>query len=366
MYNFNGKIKTCIRSSDYLGSIQDNSIEEILHNEKSTENRSLMLAGSPATRCNPCYELEKNSNGLNIISDRVYYLKELKTVDKTLYNNIDNFKLAKIDVRWTNLCNFTCVYCGPEFSSKWANELNVVESRPNDQQLTHFKDYIFSNIGNLKNVYLAGGEPLLMKQNVELLTELTAKNPNVQIRVNTNLSKTETEVFDLLCKFKNVHWIVSFETMAEEYEYIRYGGKWQDFLDNLNIITKLNHKLSFNMLYFSLNYLSLFDTIDFLLDKGYHPNSLIIGALLTPVNLNIRHLPEYMLNSAKDIIKKRLNQKPGFLYENGLKNILDYIDKTPFEKNPEAIVKTLKELDLRRSLNSRQIFKTLYNELEGK
>lgn len=365
MYNFDGKVKTCIRSSDYLGSIQDSSIEDILQNDKSVENRINMLNHQPAPRCSPCYELEKNTKNFNVISDRVYYLKELKHIDKNLYTKPDNFHLSKIDVRWTNLCNLSCIYCGPIFSSKWASELGVQQNYPTEQQQGNLKNYIFSNITNLKNVYLAGGEPLLMKENLLLLQELHSKNPDVHIRINTNLSKTGTKIFDLLTEFKNVHWIVSFETLAEEFEYVRYGNSWQDFVENLNIVSKLDHKISFNMLYFSLNYKSIFDAVDFLFDSGYHPNSLIIGPLLRPDNLNVRHLPNGMLNSAREIIKERLNQKPGFLYENGLKNILSYIN-APFDRKPELIVSALSTLDKRRSLDSRKIFKTFYNELEGK
>ena len=87
---------------------------------------------------------------------------------------------------------------------------------------------------------------------------------------NTNLSKVDTRVFDRICKFKNVHWTVSIETIEDEFEYIRYGGNWQDFLDNLNQINKLGHKISFNMLWFLLNYDSVFDCVDYFKGLGFY------------------------------------------------------------------------------------------------
>ena len=42
--------------------------------------------------------------------------------------------------------------------------------------------------------------------------------------------------------------------MEQEYEYIRHHGVWQDFTTNLDTIRKLDHKISFNMLHFILNY----------------------------------------------------------------------------------------------------------------
>ena len=78
----------------------------------------------------------------------------------------------------------------------------------------------------------------------------------------------------MICKFKNVHWTVSLETIEEEYEYVRFGGKWKNFLNNLTTISKLKeHKISFNMLHFILNYMSVFDCIKFLQGLGFHNNS---------------------------------------------------------------------------------------------
>jgi sulfatase maturation enzyme AslB (radical SAM superfamily) len=360
MYNFDGNVKNCIRSSEPIGNIQDRPIEEIVNNIKNVHTRFNMVINEPGTRCSPCYDLEKEKNSFEIISDRVFYLKELKKVSLTTYSEPTTFDLNTVDVRWSNLCNFSCVYCGPEFSSKWAGELKIDIKTPVDVEKENFKKYIFDHVAQLKHVYLAGGEPLLMKENLEFLELLKEKNPMVNLRINTNLSKVDTRIFDLICTFKNVHWTISVESMEAEYEYIRYGGKWIDFLDNLTVIQKLKHKVSFNMLHFVLNYLSIFECIDFFKKLGFHNNSFVIGALLEPDYLNIRHLSANMLNSVKEELIKRINEHPGFLLENGYRNVLEYINQ-PIEKNLNNSIEQLKLLDARRNLDSTKIFKELYN-----
>jgi MoaA/NifB/PqqE/SkfB family radical SAM enzyme len=360
MYNFDGNVKTCIRSSEPIGNIKDSSIQEILHNDKNVDTRLKMLANSPGSRCHPCYDLEKEKKSFDIISDRVFYLKELKTVDMNLYDDPTGFRLHKVDIRWSNLCNFSCVYCSPDFSSQWAMELGIKIQTPIEEKKKEFKDYIFQNVDKLKHVYLAGGEPLLMKENYEFLQLLKEKNPNVKLRVNTNLSKVDTRIFDLICTFKNVHWTVSLEAIEDEYEYIRHGGKWADFLDNLNIIQKLDHLVSFNMLHFLLNYRSIFQCVDYLKQLGFHNNSFIIGNLFEPKFLNIRHLPDNMLNLVKQELMSRINERPGFLLENGYRNVLEYINQ-PIDKNLNDSLQQLKLLDQRRGLDSTKIFKELYN-----
>jgi hypothetical protein len=161
-----------------------------------------------------------------------------------------------------------------------------------------------------------------------------------------------------------VHWIVSVDEMGAEFEYVRYGGKWEDFLDNLDQIGKLDHKITFNMLHHLLNYRSLFDTVKFFKGLGFHNNSFVIGALLQPDHLNIRHLPNTMLQSVEQELQDWISQKPGFLLENGLRNVLQYI-KTPVEKNIEYCLAEIAKMDQRRNINSRAVFTELYNLIEG-
>lgn len=358
MYNMDGQVKNCIRSAGPIGNLANAPIEQILHGDANLDTQQRMIENLPGKNCYPCYDLEKNKTGSDIISDRVFYIRELKQVPLSTYQ-VNQHDLRTIDVRWTNLCNFACVYCGPEFSSRWVDELGLQITQPNAEQLAQFKKYIFDRAGSLKHVYLAGGEPLLMKENLELLELLQRVNPDVNLRVNTNLSKTDTKVFDMICSFKNVHWTVSVETQNKEFEYIRFGGSWQDFLKNLKSIQQLKHKISFNMLWFLLNYDSVFDCVDHLKSLGFHNNSFIIGALLQPEYLNIRHLPESVLNLLRTKLQNKIAERPGYLLEDSYKNMLSYIEQ-PFQKDLLGSFAMIKQMDQRRGQDSNKIFTELY------
>ena len=360
MYNFDGDVKNCIRSANVIGNIKNAPIESILHSNSNVARQALILDQQQPSNCRPCHDLEAGKKSFDIISDRKFYIRELKQIPLDIYQ-ANNFNLHTIDVRWTNLCNFACTYCGPRFSSKWASELNIKQDVPTEEQRTQFKEYIFKHAQQLKHVYLAGGEPLLMKENLELLDLL---DPEVNLRINTNLSKVDTRVFDRICQFRNVHWIVSVETIEEEYNYIRHGGNWDDFLDNLIAIKKLGHKISFNMLHFILNYQSVFGCVDYLKNMGFHNNSFIIGPLLTPEYLNIRHLPDSVLQSVKETLVKKISEQPGYLLEDSYKNMLNYLEQ-PIEKDFAGSLEQLYILDQRRNLDSSKIFKDLYNIKEN-
>jgi len=357
MYNSNGDIMNCIRSQLPIGNLQDKSIHDIL--AENTKIKQNMLEHKDGPGCYVCYNLEKNKKSYDIVSDRVFYLKELKEVDNTLYDNLNNFDLHKIDIRWSNVCNHACVYCSSDYSSKWANELKIKVSEPPKERIEELKQFVFDNAHKLKHVYLAGGEPLLMKENLELLNILQERNPNVNIRVNTNLSKTGTNVFEKITEFKNVHWTVSLDTIEKQFEYIRYGGVWNDFLDNLKIISKLDHKISFNMLWYAMNYKSIFTTVDYLKELGYHNNSFIIGPLINPPWQDVRHLPKNILSELKEKLIYKIANSPGYLLEDSYRNMLQWLN-TPIKQNFSQLISKLKEIDNRRNIDSEVIFPELY------
>jgi sulfatase maturation enzyme AslB (radical SAM superfamily) len=355
MYNFDGSVKNCIRSAAPIGNISTTPIENILLGQQNQQAQQAIDNYQPVSSCQPCYHLERGKPGHDIISDRIFYIRELKTVPVSTYTP-GNFDLQTIDVRWTNLCNFACIYCGPNFSSRWSAELGVSVPTPTPEQQQDFKNYILDEAYKLKHVYLAGGEPLLMKENLELLDRL---HPDVNIRVNTNLSKTDTRVFERICEFKNVHWTISAETQGQEFEYIRFGGRWHDFVGNLQCIQKLDHKITFNMIWFLLNYNSVFDCVDYLKGLGFHNNSFVIGALLGPEYLNVRHLPENVLQLLVTKLETRIAEQPGYLLEDSYRNMLYYIQQ-PFERDLAGSLKRIAELDQRRGIDSSKIFTELY------
>jgi len=361
----NGDVKNCIISREKLGNINGSSIQDILHGDKNKHLKSQMLTDRKPSNCEGCHLQEKSRNDLGSISSRLYYHKEIgPKIDLSMLDDVNKFSLKHVDLRWTNSCNQACVYCNPEWSSKWSQELGQpVRSNKDDRE--EVKNFVFENIEQLENVYLAGGEPMLMKENKEFLDLLSKKNPDIHLRVNTNLSTTKTGVFELLCSFKNVHWTVSVDTIEEEYEYIRYHGSWNDFLANLDTINKLPHKISFNMLHFILNYTSIHDCIDLLKQKGFHDNSFIAGPLYRPNWWNLLNLPDRMIQSATDLLKKRINDGTSGYLKNSYENCLTYFTSTPWEKDIITFNKQIGDMDERRGTNSAKVFKKLFEDMNA-
>ena len=158
---------------------------------------------------------------------------------------------------------------------------------------------------------------------------------------------------------------MSVETIEEEYNYIRHHGDWQDFSNNINVISKLDHKISFNMLHFILNYKSIHSCVDYLKDKGFNDNSFVIGPLYNPPHLNTMNLPDEMMHDVLFELNARLDMKPEGYLKNSYENLLEYYTTTNFKKNMKSFYYNLGVMDQRRKQDARAVFPKLFKGLDA-
>ena len=361
-----GDVRCCSISKKKLGNIHSQSIENIVNGDAIKSIRRDMLDEKFPSNCSECYKKEEGMTNINFkeISNRLYHVGKLGGSPMKLYKDENNFELQQLDVRWRNTCNGACVYCGPELSSRWAVELNN-ENRTTRTAMEASVDYIYSNLGNLKMLYLCGGEPMMMKENIKLLQIIKKTNPTLDIRVNTNLSNLDGEVFNLLETLPNVHWILSAEATHEKFEYIRYPLKWDTFIKNIKIIQGLEHKISLNMSWNILNAFGIFDFVDQMLSVGFHQNSFIINAVDDPSFYDVSNLPSEMLLEIKqEAIKRHGRLTDPFMLKYSYEAIIRHCDK-PRMNEQQNLKKQLGILDARRSLDSKKVFPELYERVLG-
>jgi hypothetical protein len=211
---------------------------------------------------------------------------------------------------------------------------------------------------------LAGGEPLLIRENEIILQKLLEVNPNVQIFVNTNLSHIKNnKIFNLLLQFKNVCWIVSVDDMGDKYNYIRWPGTWDNFYNNLLELRKIsNHNITFNMVYTILNAKSIFDCIDKLEGDGFSTFNIAYVSGYEYYWLDPSHLPESILIEIKNIIQCRIESCKNDQLKNAYKTLLTKLEikKTHKRVFMNNLFNRLTKLDTDRKLDSQRVFSELY------
>ena len=254
-----GRVDNCCISRNDLGDVNQQRLEDILGGDRSIMIREMMRNDAEIpSGCKICYRGESDNL-------RSKFLTKFGCYDKSIYDQTRKFELNYLDLRWRNTCNSACVYCTPDLSSKIAAEMGI-EIRSDQSMIEKSKDFISSRIHEIKSVYLAGGEPLLIRENQWLLETLKAAHYHPHILVNTNLSQIDNRVFELLCEFPSVTWMISGEHVGAHYEYIRYGSSWNQFEDNLRILVehtrRKDHDYTFNLVYFALNLKGFWQYID--------------------------------------------------------------------------------------------------------
>jgi len=359
-----GDVKCCSISKQTLGNIHTQSIKDLINGETVKTIRRDMLEEKFPSNCNECYEKEKNFKSINFnqISNRLYHIGKLGTSPIKLYEDENNFELQQLDVRWRNTCNGACVYCGPELSSRWAVELNDTK-RMTKQAMSDSIEYVYDHIDTVKTLYLCGGEPMMMKENVKLVKIIADTRPELDIRINTNLSNLNNPVYETIKDLPNIHWILSAEASEDRFEYIRYPLRWTTFINNFKAIQKLPHKISMNMSWNILNAFGIFEFIDIMIKNGMHENSFVINPVLDPKYYNVLNLPEDVINGIKKEATKRHGRlHDPFMLKYSYEAIIKHCNEPIMHKQQE-LKQQLEMLDARRSLDSKKVFPELYERL---
>lgn len=225
--------------------------------------RKEMLNGARPKECDYCWRIEDNKN----FSDRHY--KSASDWAVSEFDNIVNstgnefFKPTYLEVSFGNACNMSCLYCGPEFSSIWADELKTqgpikiqdhkgqikwvqgwqdldnitIPNRLHNPYVEAFWKWFPEIYPTLKNFRITGGEPLLNKNTLKSL-DYVIDNPrkDLTLSINSNLAVPEKLWDSFLNKikqleqsanFKNITIFTSVESWGERAEYARTGLHFQ-------------------------------------------------------------------------------------------------------------------------------------------
>ncbi|MCB0408835.1 MAG: twitch domain-containing radical SAM protein [Flavobacteriales bacterium] len=228
----NGRVSPCCNNNRYLGNVQENSIENIWKGEKFEELREQFKNNISDKRCSHCYNIEASGKkSMRQISNQKY-TQELNRVEE------NNPEPIYLDIRFSNICNFKCVTCWHGNSSAWFEEGGKKNASKNRiiKAFTNNFDELLHYLDDVKEIYFAGGEPLIMEEHYQIIEELEQRQLfDVELRYNTNFSNFKFKnknVLHLWKKFKKVHISASVDAAFETGEQIREGFRWKEFIEN--------------------------------------------------------------------------------------------------------------------------------------
>lgn len=228
-------------------NISHDTIESVYQSKELVDLRSQFLAGQRPKKCSHCWLSESTVGYSNRtwLSSHLSTQADLLDIEKTTF--VDN--LRGLDIKMGNTCNFKCRICGPESSSKIAEEqwgwkkrsislrkLNAQGRWSDDSRIWQ----ALENVGSqLINIDFYGGEPFLVKPHGKFLEYLVAKGhaPKIRLHYNSNGSVYPAELFDKWQYFKAIDISFSIDDIGHRFEFQR-GGKWADIEKNLNVFLR--------------------------------------------------------------------------------------------------------------------------------
>jgi len=229
-----GDFMSCCVAEDksFITDTRTKTLDELYNSEQLKQLRLDLLAGNERPDvCTHCYAKDAANVTSNRTTSLQYFAQDIKkfieSTDNTGRSDINNIKYW--DIRPSNLCNIKCRTCNEDFSSSWAaenNHLDKIKLKSID------KDILEDIYGNVRHIYFAGGETLLMPEHFALLTRLIENNQSkkVEISYTSNLTKLDYNnhnLIELWKNFKEVTVNVSLDGVEDKFNYIRHGVDWE-------------------------------------------------------------------------------------------------------------------------------------------
>jgi len=392
-----------------------------LHNTRfKKKKRREMLNGKRPKECDFCWNVEDNSNSFSdrtLKSAEPWAWDQFEKIKSSNWN--ENYNPRYVEVSFSNACNFACAYCGPQYSSKWVEEIekhggyptehsfnSIDEIKARDQMpykqsednpyVEAFWKWWPDLYPDLHTFRMTGGEPLMSKdvwKVLEYIRDNPDINPNLSLSINTNLGVPDKLIDKLLDivedltqnnKVREFIIFTSCEATGRQAEYSRFGLDYDKFWFNIEKILKRLPKVTVNIMA-AFNALSVFtysDLIDKVYEfkKKYHNDQrywveslqLDTSYLRWPTHLSVKILePEHkelILEAAKKALYYGMKDTPmtthGFsdIQIQKIKRTYDYaVGESDFdvEKYRKDFVKFVTEYDRRRNTNFLEVFPEL-------
>lgn len=263
----------CCRSTKPVAAIDQ--IDDFSVDKNYQTIRQKMLDGQRIPEhCGACYRLED----LGMRSARQQ--ETVEWANRLSLGSLDDLKKIAhpvyYEIRASNKCNLQCRMCNPSSSHLIDEEYRRIGIISKDSLPTRSYDYGFDLIDftNLKKLYVAGGEPLIMPEFYYFLDRCIAEsNTDFEFLINTNGTKLSEKLKKQIAHFSNLQFIFSIDGYDSLNHYIRWPSDWKTIIENFSYLRENKRKVIINTTVSIYNIANL-DRLFGFIDERF-PNTLI-------------------------------------------------------------------------------------------
>ena len=381
------------------------------NNEYMKDVRLTMLEGKIPASCSKCIAEESKGVASKRIWETGSWMEDGIDVEELIKQTEEDGtipeKLVYLDLRLGHTCNLKCVMCSPHDSSQWVGDHKKVyplfqAKELKEQMQWDRKDFnnfwhenpdfwkeMYAQIPNLKQVYFAGGEPLMIREHKWFLEEIIRQGyaDKILIRYNTNGLLIDNEIIELWKKFKKVKVGFSIDAVGDRNYYIRYPSDWATIERNLHTLdnTPDNIQVSIATAIQILNIKHLADFAKWKITQNFKKVNLenTVGGIQAGggiVNMHLLYIPTFLSirllpPADKAEVRRSFGELANWLHDNyrqdedfwklnpyGWKRwqaVLDFMDAENHEDQLPAFKEYIERMELLRGTD----FKTTFPEL---
>lgn len=304
-----GRALPCCRieATNGLGSLKERNLAEIWNGPELRDMRRQMLRDERLPQCGDCHRVER-AGGESYRQDmnRQYRASFADVAHTASDGSVFSAGATSLGLRFSNVCNFRCRTCGPEFSTAWYPEIETLAGRKLEEPIRAAREaselwrFLEPQLPHVRQLYFAGGEPLLHDEHYQLLEKLLAAGRrDVVLGYNSNLSKLRYRhwnITSLWAEFDHVWILASLDGVGPAGELLRKGMRWSETVANFRAIREHAPRVRFGV-YPTVNLMNAFHlptAIDEFIALGMVRGSgdLKVNLLREPRHLNLQILNE--------------------------------------------------------------------------
>ena len=233
------------------------NLHSYFNSEDYKKIRLQLLKGERPRHCVHCFHQE--DHGVESVRERFvdHYRRETASLIKGTRpdGSIDRPKIFYIDMALGNKCNLKCRMCGPSSSyliGKDWKKMGIVFDEKRVKEV--FRDKWYSSPGSfrllrealpsVKTLFFTGGEPLLIKEHIQILQMIVDEGQarHIELRYNSNQTVIPKKVTDLWMSFGKVTFNCSVEAFGELNDYIRHPSKWREQEKNIYCLDDISFR----------------------------------------------------------------------------------------------------------------------------
>jgi sulfatase maturation enzyme AslB (radical SAM superfamily) len=225
---------------------KDYTTDSLLNNYTHQELRKGMIAGERSPICTRCWKME--DSGMQSFREMINQ-RFADTYDYICETNTpDPVGIQRIEFDLGRKCNLRCRMCAPWSSSLISKEIYThKESKqyygefgePDDWvDVVDMQELLKPHLDTVREIYLIGGEPLIIDAHETLLDYLVdcGVSSRITLIYNTNGITLRPKFISQWKKFKHVQLNVSIDGIYEYYEYVRNPAKWETIEKNFDLL----------------------------------------------------------------------------------------------------------------------------------